>query len=178
LRYGGTNEDTGIIVERQPNLRLTNSYFNSYANGAINVVSDTYNYGYIESIAHKGHPLFVTGSNTKQIPLKVPQLEKTISGEVRGENIFDSGISVNGGNGAKTITVKGSINTGTGNLSGSFMSIIRCGYDGNNITHLPVVYNLGGSTNADLNFTVSACVTLELTWVAGNAYYYIESNRV
>ena len=70
---------------------------------------------------------------------------------------FDTGISVNGNNYGKTLLVFMSGHVSSGMSTHSSLSLVRCGYDGNNT---PVLYNLGGNVTVTVGKSASHTVTL------------------
>jgi hypothetical protein len=70
---------------------------------------------------------------------------------------YDTGISVNGNNYGKTLLVFMSGHVSNGMSTHSSLSLVRCGYDGNNT---PVLYNLGGNITPTVGKSASNTVTL------------------
>lgn len=78
-------------------------------------------------------------------------------------NSVTTDISVNGGEGGKTILVIASGHTSSGDATASAVLMLRCGYNGNHVS----AANIAGSSNWDSSFSANSSGMLVITGKAG-----------
>lgn len=87
-----------------------------------------------------------------------------------------TGISINAFGGGKTITLSYSTNSGAGNSTNSTITMVRCGYDGNNFEAVDIA-TLGSASIKPIYTQVGGILYVAVTTNTGNSYIAVEMNK-